>query len=627
MITHLQKYLFLSFLMIVTSLLSPKTAVAQTGPAELELFFDDAVQTKLEANELAGMTIVVVKDSEVLFSKGYGYANVEQQIPVDPETTLFRIGSATKLFTWTAVMQLAEQGKIDLDSDINSYLDFNIPATYAEPITMRHLLSHTAGFEDRNFGLWATSPETLMCNGDWLKTNIPARVQPASTFMAYSNYGASLAGYIVARVSGMPHSDYVKQNILQPLDMTHSSAQQPLPEDLAAGMANGYQLENGRFTPQPFELLHIAPAGGMSATATDMARFMMAHLGNGRYHNTQILNNATAQQMHSQLFTHHDQQTGIAYGFFEKEQRGQRIIWHGGDTLYFHSQLALLPDANIGFFASCNNAECAGFPQILFDQFITHFYPEVHTTTPTPTANFDTRAELVTGRYRSNRMAHTTAEKVLSLVASTPFQPVQVDDTLLLEVSGLRFVEVEPFVFEQVDGENTLAFHRDAQGTVTHATFGGSTTAFERVPALAAPTLNFALIGISTLLFLSVLIGSPLISLRRRGRDVAAQPGLAQAARWVSAGASLMSILFLGLVVVAGAAGKQGLVTGNLPLINLWPVVFGLIVVLALAALVFSIIVWRNGYWSVFARVHYSLVTLFSWGFIWFVTYWRLLRW
>ena len=176
-------------------------------------------------------------------------------------------------------MQLAEQGKVDLHADVNTYLKtFHLPATYREPITLAHLLTHTAGFEDRGTGTYARTTSDLEPLGQWLAEHIPARVRPPGELTAYSNYGAVLAGYIVEQVSGLPYAQYVEQHLFQPLGMRSSTFRQPVPVDLAAALSQGYTYTNGEYRPEPFEAVQVAPAGSMSATATDIAHFMLAHL-------------------------------------------------------------------------------------------------------------------------------------------------------------------------------------------------------------------------------------------------------------------------------------------------------------------------------------------------------------
>ncbi|HEX2244245.1 MAG TPA: serine hydrolase domain-containing protein, partial [Gammaproteobacteria bacterium] len=222
-----------------------------TDPAELEAFLDKLLGREMEKHHIAGAAVSVVKDGELFFAKGYGEADVEKGIPVDPEQTIFHVGSVGKLFTWTAVMQLAEQGKLDLDADINTYLDFRIPDTYPQPITLKHLMTHTAGFEDRYFERLASDPNDLLPPREWLVSHMPARVRPPGDIAAYSSYGTALAGYIVARVSGEPYDQYIQEHILNPLGMTHTTAQSPMPPDLRAHASLGYTYEDGDFQAYP----------------------------------------------------------------------------------------------------------------------------------------------------------------------------------------------------------------------------------------------------------------------------------------------------------------------------------------------------------------------------------------
>lgn len=311
----MKKHLLFNILVVLLSLMTPSLVLAQgpTDPAELEAFLDDVIQAQMEELHVPGVTVSVVKggapsgDDVLLLAKGYGYADVENKIAVDAETTMFRIGSLSKLFTWTAVMQLVEQGQLNLDADVNTYLDFEIPATYPEPITMKHLMSHTPGFEDSNFEVLAPTSAQGTPLGEWLAAHIPARVRQPGIVTAYSNYGTALAGYIVQRIVGIPYERYIQDNIFDPLGMTHSTAFQPVPPELAPGLATGYAYAEGEYHAlssygaQAFEHFNVGPAGAISASATDIAKFMLAHLQDGapsRDGVGRILETATAQQMH-----------------------------------------------------------------------------------------------------------------------------------------------------------------------------------------------------------------------------------------------------------------------------------------------------------------------------------------
>ena len=309
---------------------------------------------QLQRENIAGAVIVVVKDGQVLFSKGYGYSDVALHKPVVPDATLFRPGSISKLFTWTSVMQLVEQNKLDLDRDVNGYLDFKIPATYPQPITLRHIMTHTAGFEEAIKNLFVPEAKDLKPLGEYLRTSIPGRVSPPGTTPAYSNYATALAGYIVQRTSGEAYDDYVERHIFQPLGMAHTTMRQPLPDALKPLMSQGYTVASK--PPKPFEFVQAWPAGSASVTATDMAKFMIAHLQDGQYQNVRILQPETARLMHSAQFAAVPPLNSMALGFYEETRNGQRIIGHGGDTVCFHSDLHLLPAAGVGFFVSYNSA-------------------------------------------------------------------------------------------------------------------------------------------------------------------------------------------------------------------------------------------------------------------------------
>lgn len=215
------KYLtFVGFLIFYVLTLSTTVASASNiQDTSLEDFFDNTMNFKIDKYHIPNATVSVVKDGEIVYKKGFGLADIENNIPVDADTTLFRIGSTSKLITWTAVMQLVEAGKLDLNTDINAYLDFEISPqlqkplqkTIAKPITMTHLMTHTPGFEDYPDMLFRLSADELMPLNEYVRNYLPARIFPAGEVAAYSNYGTALAGYIVERLSGMPFSDYVEK--------------------------------------------------------------------------------------------------------------------------------------------------------------------------------------------------------------------------------------------------------------------------------------------------------------------------------------------------------------------------------------------------------------------------------
>ena len=314
----------------------------------------------------------------------------------------------------------------------------------------------------------------------------------------------------------------------------------------------------------------------------------------------------------------------MAYGFIEAERNGQRTIWHDGDTYYFHTLMELLSDENVGIYVACNVEQCMGFPQIIFRAFMDHYYPVSDAIVPT--TDFADRADLITGTYRVNRMSYTTAEKIGSL-----FEPINItaEDGELVVAGALRFIEIEPFLFQQVDSDHLLAFRQNEDGEVTYGFFDWqSPFALERVPAADSLGLNLVILGFSLLMFLSVVIGTPVIFLSRLGFERAQQPLFAKIARGVLAGLAMLCVVFV--VVVLGTfmmTPEQSLAEGNIPLLGLWWPLFIGIIVLALASLGFTVLAWKDRYWGLAGRVHFTLVMLAAGPLIWFVNHWHLLSW
>ena len=625
-----------------------------TDPAEMEAFLDKELGREMEKRHIAGTAVSVVKDGKLFFAKGYGDADLENNIPVDPERTNFRIGSLAKLFTWTAVMQLAEQGKLDLNEDINTYLDFPIPDTYPKPITLKDLMTHTAGFEDLYYERLARDPNDLLPPREWLISHMPARVRPPGEVAAYSSYGAALAGYTVARVSGEPYDQYIQEHILNPLGMVHTTAKPSMPPDIRAHTSVGYTFEDGAFKefPDTSEMGQSAlsyadmgqpalvPAGDMQSSATDMARFMIAHLQDGRYSDAntakaRILNKSTLQQMHSTLYTPDPRLLGTAYGLFDFSDNTQRTIGHSGGSDPIFTLLLLVPDQNLGVFVAYNSQgaedlilQHLGFQRAFFD----HYYPASAVKPIRPPANFAERAGRFEGSYRLTGgepgTSYTTLEKFAGLLGTVEISDSG-DGRLLFKNpwAEWRFVEVKPLYFRQVDGPFHILFREDDQGRITHM-FTDYTPmfAFEKLRWYETPAFNMALALICVLVFVSMIPVALIRFIRGRRASSDRKPASrgARVAYWIIGGICVLNLLF-----VIGT-----LLWGNpVPFFGvsmIYKVVLGvgvLAAVLTVGALIYSVLAWKNSYWGIATRVHYTLVTAAAVAFVWFLNYWNLLGW
>jgi CubicO group peptidase (beta-lactamase class C family) len=431
---------------------------------DLEPWLDGLMPYAIERGDVAGAVVAVVKNGEVIFAKGYGFADVEKHKPVDAERTMFRPGSISKLFTWTAVMQLVEQGKLDLDHDVNEYLDFKIPPRADGPITLRDIMTHTPGFEEQIKSLIVSDAKQLVPLKVYAEQKTPVRIFKAGSTPAYSNYATALAGYIVERVSGQPFDDYIDTHLFKPLEMSHATFRQPLPAAFEADMSKGYAL--GSQPPKPYEIVIAAPAGSLAASGVDMAHFMIAHLEGGEYHGARILGAETLKMMHETPTDMIPPLNRMMLGFYEQNYNGHRIISHGGDTVYMHSYLHLLLDDHVGLFVSVNSQGREGaagaIRGALFDDFLDRYFPGAPDTRKIDATTAAAHAKLMAGYYESSRRPETSFISIISF--ASPFKLSVGKDNLLTAPSfkgrngaPRYFREVAPFVWRDVDSGWRLA--------------------------------------------------------------------------------------------------------------------------------------------------------------------------
>ena len=634
-----------------SQLLSPPSHVL-TNVTELQAFLDELMNEQMETLDIPGAVVAVVKDNTLLFSKGYGFADLARQQPVQADQTLFRIGSVSKLFTWTAIMQLWEQGKVDLDADVNIYLPFEIPPSYPEPITLNHLMTHTAGFEARWFGMAAEAPEDLKTLAGYCASVLPARVRPPGEVQAYSNYGAALAGYIVERISGISFTEYTTKYIYKPLGMDQSTFLQPIPSDLAANMACGYESTSDGFEAVAFWYGNALPAGTMSTTAMDIAKFMIAHLQDGQYGTSHILEPLTAQKMHTRSFSHDPRLNGWAHGWEEKTVNGQRFIQHGGSLPGFVSRLSLSPEHQFGIFLAYNHPN--GFiAQIeLVQAFMDYYYPASDPSPLVPLPNYKMRADQFTGTYRYTRSSYTTIDKIYDF----PKLKVHTDEEGRLRIGGgtVPFIEVEPLLFYPMEegtiiaGDNYIIFRENPQGKITHLFINNiSTGAYERLTWIDNETLHWSVLIFNILVFSAALLFPLLTFVLRKWRKYhqqrvseLSQPefrgfhGLIARERLIAhAVASITSGLFLLFTLLFVKGSSIGLpippdefLYGRIPLYVYLVFSIPLIgTILTSLLLIVMGLTWKNRCGSGIWRGFYTLVLAACLLFLGQLNYWNLL--
>lgn len=597
---------------------------------DVHAFLDGFVPMQLERENIAGAVVLVVKNGSILFAKGYGYSDVEKKIPVTVDATLFRPGSISKLFTWTSVMQLVEEGKLDLDKDVSAYIDFTIPPKFGKPITLRDLMTHTPGFEEQIKDL-ITDDATPAPLRQHLIQHIPDRIFPPGTTPAYSNYGAALAGYIVERVSGEPFNDYVAEHIFKPLGMTRSTFVQPLPAELKPFMSNGYNVGSGK--AKPFEMIEEAPAGALAATAADLSRFMIAHLQNGKFENTQILRPETATQMHSRQFGLSPALNGMCLGFYEEARNGHRIIGHGGDTVYFHSDMHLMLDDGVGFFVSYNSAGKGDISArtALWEHFLDRYFPYTPPKVEKLTTA-DADAKAVAGHYLTSRRSESNFLKVAAVDDGLKVVP---DENGTIRVEPLRdfngqlkkWQEVAPLVYRSVNGQDLIAF-RQLDNNRMQLIPNFPAVVYQRVNLIANSDFNQWLILLAIIVLCLTLIFWPLGAIVRLhyhhrleldARSLRLRPWV----RLVCAIDIAFLLIFFEIVTNDSLATFSSRSDLKFHLTQALGAVGAVGIVVVVLACLSS---WRDPHEWFWAKVWNFLLLLACVAFVWFSVHWNLLN-
>ncbi len=421
---------------------------------EVESFIDSLVAEKMAEYHVPGAIVVVIQDSQSVYKKAYGFADLENQIPVDVEKTGFRIASVTKTFTATAAMQLVEKGMLDLHVPISNYLpDRNFSFLNDEPITMHHLLTHTAGFDLTDIGDAALKAEDVVPLETFVRHHMPDRVHSPGEVHSYSNFGYTLAGYIIQVISGQSYEQYIKDNILIPLGMVHSSLDQPLPSPFKENLSKSYVWNKNRTVSIPRDFTNTVPGGGLVSTGGDMTRYMLYHLNAGDTSYKDFLGHDLHTMLTSQQYGSKGTQYGVAYAFFENGWTGRRCLEHTGAQLGFLSLMTLIPETGTGLFIAQNNREDAGgfrydLARAIFDTLLHR--NERHIDLPKPDESFVNIAKNYTGTYQQMNYPHSSYEKIGTLMGFA-------DNAYNVKHSGGGFLQLNGDTFIMMDKE---LFHR-----------------------------------------------------------------------------------------------------------------------------------------------------------------------
>lgn len=581
---------------------------------------DKLVERQLREYDIPGASVVVVSGDRQLMARGYGRADADRAEPVRADGTGFFMGSVAKMFTATAVLQLVEQGKLELDADVNDYLKrFRIADSYpGKPVTAAHLLTHTAGFDNSIIGRASADPEGNESLADSLAEHQPDRIRAPGKVASYDNYGGALAGLLVEEISGEPFERYVAEHILKPLGMTRTSFEQPYPKQGEVRLARGHRPEGDGQTTAKGQYGAWTPTGaGAVTTATDMGRLLSSQLRDGAAgKGTRVLSAKSSELMRERHFGNDSRLPGMAYVLEERARSGHRFLAKDGDVPGFHSNMALLPDENLGVFVSYNGdgrdnlAFHAG--KELVDEIADQVYGDGGAGGAKPRASADREdAGRYEGEYRSTRTSHSDLTRAAALTGSVEVT-AHGDGTLTTtgplshdpDVTEQRWTPVAPGVFQEQDGQDRIAF-RGGRLSIG----SDPSVAYERLPWHESPALHQLLLIGGLVLVLGSLLGWAVTALVRTVRRSPAAPRGARLARLLACVTGLLltaaTMGFIALVA-DGNALNEAVVTGDSPLLTAVPVLLVAAVLTTAAVLVCAVLAWFRRWWGWAARLHYS---------------------
>jgi CubicO group peptidase (beta-lactamase class C family) len=596
---------------------------------DLEAFFDGIIPLQLERSDVAGATVLVMRGSETLLQKGYGFSDLKAAQRVDPVSTMFRLASISKLFTWTAAMQLVEQGKLDLDADVDRYLDFALRG--AKPITLRNLMTHTTGFEETVRDIIVIDPKKYLPLREFLIQNQPNRLFAPGTVPEYSNYAVGLGSYIVQRVSGERFEDYVAAHVFAPLGMTHSTFSQPPPQALKDLPSQGYPSS----TIKPavgFEIFSPAGAGGISSSAADMGRFGQMLLNGGELDGQRILKQDSLAQMWKPQFRANDQLPPIGLGFYQVWRNDLKWIGHQGDLMAFHSLFFVEPQQKLVLFISYNSAGSAGRarPELL-NAFSDRYFPSELSQPFISTAA--SRSRDIEGTYQATRRADSTILKLFALVGQSH---AKLDKEGVLHIDKAKDLRGHPFgwkpigpdLWQQVDNQGKMFAIRAADGRIERLAGAFAAAQLQRVPWYEQDKVVYLSLGVCLLIGICVLHNLTL-RLARRYVFRSSEP-IAPPERVALSALPKAAIIYWVLLLTALAVLFSRFDDDSLPPNSSWDKVFlvadGLFVIaliLSVFALLSAARIWLRPATSRISQIKFTLVALACLYFSWFAIHWH----
>jgi CubicO group peptidase (beta-lactamase class C family) len=622
--------LFIGFLMTEKEVQAREIPVQETDipqenidPEELENFLDKFIPENMERSHVPGLVIVVVQGDKVLVSKGYGYADLENEIPMTPRTAL-RAGSVSKSLTATAVIQLVEQGVLDLDSPVSDYItDLDLEDEFGPASTVSQLLNHTGGYADTL--VYSHSPDYQHWEplGDVLRADLPQRAFPPGLVSSYSDWNFSLLGYGIGSTKDKPYEAAIADLLLKPLGMENSTYFQPLPDEIYKNLAVGYgwNYERASYEIVPHDFVRMSPGVVLVTNGEDMGAYMRALLNGGSLNGNRILKEETLALLLERQSAAHPYSRGNTYAFTELTVSDRKVLYKDGNGIGFSSRVILMPDQDLGIFVSTNHrnlgegmwvTEAAVMAtRTLTTEILENFVPASNIEIPDvqPLPDRADHIKQYVGHYQKAGISRSDFFKLEGLLDNVDVKNYG-DGTL--RIGSGTYVEVEPLVFQNIEYPTSFViFVENQQGEVEFLTYGG-TGSYQKVPWHQSKNVQIVLLGIVTLVSLSMLIIWPL---KRNG------PWLA----WVVSLLNLCFITGVGLLFVPSITDLLIFfksIPVSVKVLFALPWIIGL---LSLSLPVFLARMWKDGNVSWWTKTHYLLALFSAILTVWLASFWNLM--
>ncbi|MBU3176851.1 serine hydrolase [Clostridium estertheticum] len=598
---------------------------------DIQKFSDDFFEKNMNKYSVPGVAISVVKDGKEVFKRGYGYSNIEGKVSVNPDKTVFPAASISKLFTATAIMQLYEDGKLDLNKNIDNFINpYKIINNYKEPVTCSNLLTHSSGVDEASELNGSTRDKRLIKSQEYyMDTHIPKVVREPNTVSRYCNEGYNLLGYIVEKVSGITYEEYVKKNILETLKMDSS-----LTRLKNSNTAKGYEFIKGTYNEIPLAYQYTSGSSGMNVTVKDMENFMIAHLNNGQFKENRILKEETSIKMKGKQFSNSDFLPGMGYGFIKNNRNGQEIIKHEGALPGYTSTLFLIPKEKFGIYVATNSLN--PLPFNFEEEFLNYFYPTTNNTFNKIKRNKTKDFSKYEGIYRNyDGISKGNIMKIGFLF--DPSMDMRITDnkdgtltlkeyTLAKEEITTTIIEKEDGVFARKDGRGDFAFKINENGKVTYAFNDVSHNSFERISFFQTRAFNITIFIIAMVIFIINIIGTIALFIKRKFKQTGRKS--CRSIKLTRAVNLIIAVLNIGGMVGATIIAMVMIGINDFKFAYLLYIFLGTLIastVLSICGLIILIYTWVKKVGGKSEKRYFTFLTIVNFIFIWFIYYFNFL--